>query len=177
MFRCEVRPGVELRILEERDAEQVFAAVDANRDHLRQWLPWVDATHHPEHTREFIRKSLEQFARNEGFSAGIRIDGAVAGAIGFLPINWTHRKAEIGYWLAKEHEGKGVMTDCARVVVQHALEELQLHRVEIRCVAGNLRSAAVANRLGFQEDGILREAYLLHGAFQDLHVFGQVKQS
>ena len=177
MFRCEVRPGVELRILEERDAEEAFAAVDANREHLRQWLPWVDATPDPAPAREFIRKSLEQFARNEGFSAGIRVHGAFAGSVGFLPINWLHRKSEIGYWLTKEHQGQGIMTDCARLVVRHAFEELKLHRVEIRCVAGNLRSAAVANRLGFQKAGTLRHAYLLHGEFHDLHVFGQVKQS
>ncbi len=151
--------------------------MDANRQHLRQWLPWVDATPDPAATSEFIRRSLGQYARNEGFSAGIRVHGAFAGSVGFLPINWIHRKAEIGYWLTKEHEGQGIITDCVRVVVQHAFDELKLHRVEIRCVASNLRSAAVANRLGFQKDGTLRQAYLLHGEFHDLHVFGQVKQS
>lgn len=177
MFRLEVRSGVELRMLEDRHTDEVFAAVDANREHLRRWMPWVDSTIGPDATRQYIRKSLDQFARNEGFVAGIRVDGKFAGCIGYLPIDWTHRKVEIGYWLAQEFEGQGLMAACARVLVDHALEVWKLHRLEIRCVAGNTRSAAVASRLGFQWEGTLRQAFLLRGEYHDLHVFSMVGRS
>lgn len=174
MFRLEVRAGVELRMLEDRHTDEVFAAVNANREHLRRWMPWVDLNVGPDSTRQYIRKSLDQFARNEGFVAGIRVDGRFAGSVGCLPIDWTHRKVEIGYWLAQEFEGQGLMTACARVLVDHALEVWKLHRLEIRCVAGNTRSAAVASRLGFQLEGTLRQGCLMRAEYHDVHVFGLV---
>src|SRR5580704_13812165 len=71
MFRASVRPGLELRILEERHAPIVFALVDRERPYLREWLPWVDGTLTEDDTLAFIKASLEQFANNNGFAAGI----------------------------------------------------------------------------------------------------------
>lgn len=61
----------ELRIYEERHAQEVAELVDQNRVYLRQWLPWIDNSRTVEDSRAFIRSSLQQFARNEGFQAGI----------------------------------------------------------------------------------------------------------
>jgi ribosomal-protein-serine acetyltransferase len=56
----------ELRIYEERHAQEVAELVDQNRIYLRQWLPWVDNSRTVEDSKAFIRSSLEQFAQNEG---------------------------------------------------------------------------------------------------------------
>ena len=71
MFSKPLRDGFELRLVEERHAEEMFAVVDRERQHLRAWLPWVDATRSPDDSLAFIRASLEQFANNKGFAAGI----------------------------------------------------------------------------------------------------------
>ena len=63
--------GFELRLLEERHAAELFTAVERNREHLRQWLPWVDVTRNQDDGLAFIRSSLEMFAANQGFAAGI----------------------------------------------------------------------------------------------------------
>ncbi len=175
MFRCQLRPGLDLRLLEERHAAEVFALVDRDRDYLREWLPWVDATHTEDDTLSFIRSSLERFGSNNGFAAGIWNQGQFCGVIGTHKIDWLNRRVEIGYWLSRESQGQGIVTEACRAIITHAFEELDLHLVDIHCGAGNEKSAAVPKRLGFKLEGTLGEALLLHGVYHDLLVFGMVR--
>ena len=69
--RALIRPGVELRLLEERHVSAAYALMDRDREHLRQWLAFVDQTRTEDDWRKFVRASLEQFASTEGFTAGI----------------------------------------------------------------------------------------------------------
>src|ERR1700683_2856046 len=85
MFATLLREDFELRLLEEHHAFEVFAAVERNREHLRQWLPWVAATRTEDDAIAFIRCTLEMFAAHDGFTAGIWNRERVAGVIG------THR--------------------------------------------------------------------------------------
>lgn len=176
MFSAPLRDGFELRLLEERHARVLFTAVEREREHLRPWLPWVEATRTEEDTLSFIRSVLEQFAGNRGFAAGIWTGAHLAGTIGVHRIDWLNRRVEIGYWLGREYQGRGIMTDACRTVVTHLFRELDLHRVEIRCAVENVRSAAIAKRLGFTLEGTLREAQLASGRYHDLLVFGMLRQ-
>ncbi len=176
MFSASLRDGFALRLLEERHARTLFVAVEREREHLRPWLPWVDATRTEEDTLSFIRSVLEQFSENRGFAAGIWNGPRLAGTIGVHRIDWINRRVEIGYWLGREYEGRGIMTDACRAVLTHLFRELELHRVEIRCAATNLRSAAIPKRLGFTLDGTLREAQFVGGRYHDLLVFGMLRQ-
>ena len=124
--------------------------------------------------RHFIRGSLEQFARNQGFSAVVLAGGQIAGGIGFHNVNWLNKNVEMGYWLSRRFEGQGIATDACRALVDYAFSEWMLNRVEIRCGTGNQRSAAVPKRLGFTLEGTLREAQFVNDRFLDLFVFGML---
>ena len=176
MFCARVRDGLDLRLLEERHAPEVFALVDQDRGYLREWLPWVDATRALDDSLSFIRSSLEQFASNNGFAAGIWSGGRFAGVVGTHKIDWLNRKVEIGYWLGRAFQGRGIVTDACRAVVTHALGELELNRVGILCAAGNTRSSAVPRRLGFTLEGTLRQGQCLQGGYHDLLVFGMLQR-
>ncbi len=176
MFRAHVRENVYLQLLEERHAAQVFGLVDSDRDYLREWLPWVDATQTQDDTVSFIKSSLEQFASNKGFVAGIWTDRQFCGVIGTHQLDWLNRKGEVGYWLGRYFQGKGIMTAACRAVVTHLFDEIELNRVAIHCARGNEKSCAVAERLGFAEEGLAREAQLLHGRFHDLRHFAMLKK-
>ena len=176
MFHAPVRPGVELRLIEERHAHVQFNLVDREREQLRLWLPWVDATRSEDDILAFTRRTLEQFASNAGFAAAVWEHGKLAGVIGTHNINWLYRKAEIGYWLAREFQGRGLMTDACRAVVKHLLVEMDLNRVEIHCACRNEKSRAIPRRLGFTLEGTLREAQLLNGEFLDLEVYGMLRR-
>ena len=175
MFRRTVAPGVEMRQLEPRDAETVFAVVERNREHLRQWLPWVDRTHSPDDIRQFILRVRAQFEADQGPNAGVWVDGALAGNVGCHPINWANRNCSLGYWIDAAQQGKGVITRCCAAMLDYLFDELRLHRVEIRCGIGNTRSCAIPERLGFTREGLLREGEWVNDRWVDLVVWGMLE--
>ncbi len=175
MFSAILRPGAELRLLEERHAPALFSRVEREREYLRQWMPWVDVTRTEEDILAFIRRMLDTFASNQGFSAGIWADGSIAGVITLHKIDWVNRKGEIGYWLGREFQGRGIMTDAARALTDHAIVELQLNRVEILCATGNAKSRAIPKRLGFTLEGVLREAQFLNERYDDLELYSMLR--
>jgi len=175
MFRASLLPGVELKLLEERHAYALYSAISSDREYLREWLPWVDATRSTDDTREFIDKSLRQFAKNAGFHAGIWVDGEYAGTIGCQAVNWANRKVELGYWLGSRYTGRGIMTAAVSAMCDQAFDEWSLNRVQLQCAAGNVRSQAIPRRLGFREEGLIEQGQLLYGKFHDLIVFGMLR--
>jgi ribosomal-protein-serine acetyltransferase len=172
MFRLIVDDEVDLRLLEERHAEALYALTDQNRQQLRRWLVWVDRTNSPADSAAFIRNGLYQFSNSDGFQAGIWFKDQLAGGIGFHYWDWNNRKTEIGYWLGATFQGQGVMTRACRAMVDYAFGELGLNRVQIRCARDNARSRAIPLRLGFTEEGALRQAEWLIDHFEDQIVYG-----
>ena len=160
--------GAEVRLLEPGDAEKVFELVDAERERLREWMPWVDATLGPADTREFIEHDR---AAEDLDALGIYLDGSYVGGIG-LRVDAMHRDAEIGYWIASAHEGRGLVTRACDELIDYAFTELGLHRVTIRVAPSNARSRAIPERLGFTEEALLREAGRTALGYHDLVVYG-----
>jgi len=161
----------ELRLIEDSDAEMLFALVDRNRQHLRQWLPWLESNTSLADTATFIHHAREQHIRNKGFQAGIWYHEALAGIVGYHPIDWQNRIVMIGYWLGEEFQDKGIMTEASRILVSHAFDEYQLNRVEIRCATANTRSCAIPERLRFIKEGIIKDGEWLYDHFVDLIVY------
>jgi ribosomal-protein-serine acetyltransferase len=170
MFSEDLGNGAKLMLLEERHAPDVFNLVNINRDHLREWLPWVDGTKSLDDSRNFIRSSLEEFARSDGFDAGIFQDDALAGLVGLFNVNLTGR-AEIGYWLAENFTGRGLVTRACASVLEYAFEHRKLRRVIIRCGVGNDASCAVARRLGFTLEGVARDEGWLYDHYISHNIF------
>ncbi len=172
MFRRIVAPGIELRRMQEADADAVYRAVERNRVHLRPWLPWVERTRAAEDIREFLRsRSLAMDAGDE-LHAVIWVDGAVGGAIGHHTIDWANRSVALGYWVARAHQGRGIVTRSCRTLLDYLFDERGMHRVEIRCGTGNVRSCAVPQRLGFRREGVIRHGELGADGWLDLVVWG-----
>ena len=174
MFRRTVAPGIEIRLFEPCDAEPIFAAVERNRAGLREWLPWVDLTRSPADVRDFIVRVQAQFAHNQGPQCGIWIDGAIAGSVGCHPIDWSNRNCSIGYWMAEQHRGRGIVTQCCVALINHLFRDLNLHRVVIQCGTGNHKSCAIPERLGFTREGIAREAEWVNDRWVDLVVWSML---
>lgn len=174
MFQLKVDDEIEIRSLDESDTETVFALVDRNREHLRRWLIWVDRSGSPDVTRQFIKDSKRSYENKEAMSAGIWFNGQLAGAIGVVHYDWYNRKLELGYWISTDHEGKGIVTRAVSAMIDDAFNNLGLNRVEIHCASENIRSRAIPERLGFRQDGILRESSLLNDEFVDKVVYSML---
>jgi ribosomal-protein-serine acetyltransferase len=164
-----------LRLLDKDDARTLHALIEANRARLARWLPWA-ATQTFEDTLGFIRRTEEQTAANDGFQTAIICEGDLAGVIGYVGINWQNRSTSIGYWLGERYQGKGTMTKAVSVLVDHALSTWKLNRVEIRAGVENRSSRAIAERLGFRQEGILRQAELIEGRYLDCVVYSMLAE-
>lgn len=169
-MRLEIDERLHLRPVEGRDAEPIYALVDAERERLAEWLPWA-AQQTLAATRSFVAESRAQQERGEGFQAAIVRDEEIAGIAGYHRIDRLNRATTIGYWLASRHEGEGVMSAAVRALVGHAFEAWGLHRVVIEAAVANRRSRAVPERLGFREEGVLRESQLVGDRFHDAVVY------
>jgi ribosomal-protein-serine acetyltransferase len=165
--------GSHLRLLDESDAPELHALIEADREQLARWLPWA-VNQELEDTRAFIGGLGRQVAANDGFQAAIVWDGQIAGMIGFISVDWSHRATNIGYWLGAQFQGKGTMTAAVRALTGHALVEWELNRVEIRVASENRRSRAIPERLGFGEEGILRQAERVGGRYVDRVVYAML---
>ena len=160
--------------VELRDADELFELTECNRPYLRHWLPWLDNITRPEDTRAFIRAAQAQGSQNNGTQLAIRLDGRITGVVGHHQIDWRNRLTSLGYWVGEEFQGRGLVTAASRALVGHAFNQAQLNRVEIRCATGNDRSRAVPSRLGFREEGLLRDAEWLYDHFVDHIVYAML---
>jgi len=174
MFSYKVDDDTELRLIEPSHVDQLDGLIERNRDHIKEWSAWLKDDHSIENTRDFIRRNQMQFADNKGFAIAIWHKGEMAGQVEFNYIDWANRKTEIGYWLGASFQGKGLVTKSCRVLIDHAFNELKLNRVEMRCGAGNTRSRKIPEKLGFKEEGVVRQGEWLHNRFVDLVIFGML---
>src|SRR5690606_37053261 len=110
MFAHKIDEELSLKIIELRDGERIFELTNKSRNYLREWLPWLDTTIKIEDTLEFIKMCLKGFAENKSLNTVIIFRGEIVGVAGFNSINWSNQTAYIGYWLAEEFQGNGIMT-------------------------------------------------------------------
>ncbi len=171
MFSYKIDEIIELRLLEERHAEEVFALLEQNRIHLQAELTWLTDQLSVNDAKEYIKAGLERFAANNGLRAGIWLQANLAGIASLHGVSWADRKASLGYWLGAAFQGQGLVTKACRTLINYSFSELKLNRLEIQCDSDNERSRKVAERLGFTQEGVLRQAWLSGDRFVDLAVY------
>ncbi|HEX3355717.1 MAG TPA: GNAT family N-acetyltransferase [Tepidisphaeraceae bacterium] len=157
MFSHIIEPGLELRLYEERQADEIYQTILANREHLRRFMPWVMKMEGPQSERDFIKRSLQQLVNNDGFQCGIWEHGRFVGGIGVHWIKWDLKYTEMGYWLTADAQGRGIMTKACSAIIDHAFGVWKLNKVQICCHPENVRSRAIPERLGFTNEGMLRQ--------------------
>lgn len=172
MFAVQVDDELSLRLFEERDAERLFQLIEANRDWLRRWLSFEAQTKSPDDSLAFIRRTREAYAATGRFWAAVLHQGRLVGAVGIASLDMQNRFAELGFWLARDATGRGLMTRACRAMLDHLFGTLGVNRVEIRSAADNAASIAVALRLGFKPEGTLRQAEFMRGSFRNVAVYG-----
>jgi ribosomal-protein-serine acetyltransferase len=162
-----------LRLLDDDDAEELYAVIEANQAHLARWMPWAEGQT-LDGTRAFIRDSLRQLADNRGFQVAMIDDDAIVGALGYDRLDWVNLGTSVGYWIAAGAQGCGTVTLAVTALVDHAFGQWKLNRVEIRAGVRNTRSCAIPERLGFTLEGVRRQAERLGDRFVDHAVYSML---
>jgi ribosomal-protein-serine acetyltransferase len=175
MFSHKVNEHTELRFIDGSHGVELFNLIDANREHLRRWHPWVDLMRSTGAVEKAIAAWQQQCANNAGFYAGIWFQGRFCGMINHLNLDWANRWTALSYWLDEAHQGRGIMTACCRAMIVHSFRTWKLNRVTIECATENARSRAIPERLGFKLDGIVRGIEWLHDQYVDHAMYGLLR--
>lgn len=171
----QIEDGFSLKVRRLEDAEAFFEVTDRNRSYLREWLPWVDATKTSDDTKVFIQRCLDDIEKGTGYDLGIFFQNQWIGSIGFHNLKTAHRRAEIGYWIDQEHQGKGLMTKAVQALIKHSFTGMKLNRLVIMAAEKNTKSRAIPERLGFVQEGTCREEEWLYDHFVDLVMYSLLK--
>lgn len=159
-----------LRKMTMRDASDMFRYCQ-DREVARHVL-W-DAHTSILETRAYIRYNLYQYRNGEPASWCIvlRDVGRVVGTIGYMSYSADNSTAEIGYSLAREHWGKGLMTEALNAVLDESFRTLKLHRIEAMHFSDNPASGRVMAKCGMHHEGHLRERIWCKGVFRDVEMW------
>jgi ribosomal-protein-serine acetyltransferase len=173
MFQLPVDNDIVLVLAEERHAVVVTELIVRNQRRLARWEPWAEQPATVDGTRAYIRAALEDFLRGRQISTIVAVEHGqrFVGRCG-LRINPYAGSADLGYWLDEEFEGRGIVTRASRALVSSAVQELGLRKIELRTSVDNVRSRAVADRLGFKFEGILPAGLRFARRADDLALYG-----
>ena len=163
-------PGerVVLRPLHETDAAPLYRLIDSSREHLGRFLPWPPECRSEEDVVSRLETWEMQAQMGNGACWGIfeKSSRKIAGCIMLGWVQWKNRSATVSYWLGQKFCGRGLATEALLLVAGEAFA-MGLNRLELTASVNNPKSAAVARRAGFLEEGVCREYERLHGHFED----------
>ncbi|HMT08600.1 MAG TPA: GNAT family protein [Pyrinomonadaceae bacterium] len=166
---------VMLRRFRKDDVADVFRTVHRNSEHLIEFMHWMSPDYSLESAREFIEGATKTVSKSGSLGFGIFRSQQLIGSIGFVYFDELAEKTEIGYWIDREEQGKGIVSKACRKLIDWAFEDLNLNRIEIRCSSLNKRSSAIPERFGFKLEGHLRESEYRNGKLHDFLIFGLLR--
>lgn len=160
------------------DGVLVNAAIQESFPELTQWLAW--ATHMPSiaESETWVREASARWRTRQELPLLMfrRKDGLLVGSTGMHNISWSVPRFEIGYWIRTSLQGKGYMTEAVNAQSDFCFDTLGAIRMEIRCDAKNIRSAAVAQRVGYTLDATLRwDGRDFQGNLRDTLIFSKLR--
>ena len=174
-IRLNIDDDSRLELINQSYAEELFDLIEENREFLKQWLPWLDNNRYLQNTIDFITISQLQYERSETIQFVLFHEGKIAGIVGFHKIDWINRLTSIGYWIGEGFQGHGLVTKACSRVLDYSFGKLGLNRIEIRCAADNFKSRAIPERLGFKEEGLVRQAEWIYDHYVDHIIYGMLE--
>ena len=163
-----------LRRWELSDARDLATALSNKKiqDNLRDGLPYP---YTEQDGKEFISAML---AANESdtFAFAITVNGKAIGSIGaFRQTNIHNKTAELGYYIAEEYWGKGIMTEAVKQLCDYVFSHTDIIRIYAEPFAYNIGSCRVLEKAGFQYEGTLRSNALKNGNVLDMKMYSKLK--
>lgn len=148
-----------IRAPELGDGVDVWNAICNSQPMLRKWLPFAQEKPEMEDTIVNLRQAIADFTIRKDLRLHLYLKetGEFVGSSGLHRINWSIPKFEVGYWVDSKFSGQGYMTEAVARITQFAFDDLGARRVEIRCDEENSKSRALAERLEFTLEGILKQ--------------------
>ncbi|MEO7329181.1 MAG: GNAT family protein [Minicystis sp.] len=155
------------------DGPELWLAVNGSRIYLQRWLPWVQFHTDPASSSRFAEACASDWDQGRALRFVIRerAHRTLIGVVGLESCLQLHRSCELGYWLRKEAQSRGLMTEASRRAMDFAFTYMSAHRIRVATGTDNHPSLSVIGRLGFRFEGIARQAEWCDGRWLDHAVF------
>ncbi|MFJ9756769.1 GNAT family N-acetyltransferase [Streptomyces sp. NPDC101149] len=154
--------GAELRPLEPWHAEEFLAHLDRGRDFVTEHIPFGSGATDVGSAKEILQSYADKLAADGGSLHGLWLDGKLVGGVLFRVFDAAGGSCEVGCWLEPAGTGRGLVTRAMRVLIDWAIDERGIHRVEWYASSANIPSI---------RDGVLRQRHLYRGVRQDTEVW------
>jgi ribosomal-protein-serine acetyltransferase len=159
-----------LKKAEVEEGKALFDLIEANRNFLNRYLPWVDKTHSAKDVEEYLRD-----AEGRGMLCFlIWYQGKIAGMAGLPTIDFDELRGEVGFWIAENKQGLGIVTRACQIIIRYAFDVMKLHRLEMRCSVDNEKSNRIAKALGFAMEAKLKDGAVVNKRFTDAYLYSLI---
>lgn len=171
-FTHQLTPTLSLQLMTPEVTPEVHALTVKNIDRLREWATWAQQEPTYDLSREWVNSRVEAYFRGRAIPCMIYDGHRALGSIE-LRIDPDRGIGEIGYWLDEDAEGRGIVTRACQSLMDYG-ETLGLKRFELRIATANDKSSAVAERLGFELEGILRQTTPVQNGRLDTMLYAHI---
>lgn len=167
-------PRLQLRWMEPGDLDDLFA-VYSDAEVVRYWSH--GAWPHRDEATIYLEAIESGYQAGDLFQWGIalREDDRIIGTVTLYGIDHPQARAEVGFALARAHWGRRYGREALTALLDHAFGTLALRRIEADVDPRNLPSCRLAERLGFQREGLLRNRWRVGGEFADSVLYGLLR--
>ncbi|OAB43726.1 GNAT family N-acetyltransferase [Paenibacillus glacialis] len=164
-----------LRKIEKNDVQDIYSY--CNDKEVSNYTTW-DAHKKLEDTEGFVNFVIDRYSKSQLSPWGIQDKNTekIIGTCDFVNWNIDNYRAEIGYALSREYWGQGYMTECVKRLIEFGFKNMDLVRIEARCVLMNIGSSRVMEKSGMELEGTLRKHILIKGKFEDVKIYSIIKE-
>lgn len=165
-----------LRLVAESDLPGVVEAV---RDPLIPRYTTIPEPYSQREARQWQRSSAHGLVSGTDLATVVvdAVDETLLGAVGLHGTGAANGRCSAGYWLAANARGRGVATRALRLLCSYAFAELGVARIELWIEPENTASQAVAERVGFEREGLLRSFMPIRGVRRDMLMYSLLPES
>ena len=156
--------SIGIRPFKAEDGHDLFIAAKESREELATWMVWCKPDYSCQDCDAFISSCDTKWHMRECYNFVIfeTLNGDFLGSVSLNHINWTHNYANIGYWVRSSRVGRGIAPAAVRLVTTFGFLALGLSRLEMVVQLENLASRRVAEKVGANPEGILKNRLLMH---------------
>ena len=170
-----VTKNIVLAFPDEKYGEDLNFIIMNEHNRLLEWLPWVENYSGIEDSKIFQGISAKNFIERRVFTFTILFERKAIGVVATHQVDFANKRSTLGYWIGQEHEGKGIVSQSMKSLIDFCFNELNLNKLEIWCAVENVRSNKIPQKLGFKHEGVLRQVEKNTSGFLDVNVWGMIK--
>jgi ribosomal-protein-serine acetyltransferase len=176
-YFCKITESLSLEMLKLKHVDEFYQVVLENKEKLIQYVPSIEYVSNKNDIEGMIRYSTSSFETNKKcLLLGIIYDGHIIGCIS-CEFEKEHFRCELGYWIIPEYQGRGLMYESVSYLCKSLFTEFYVNKIVIFIIFGNERSHKLADRLGFVQEGFLKQHVFVSQKSHDVTTLALFNQS